>query len=86
MSTADAAHSADTHGGFAIGRRVMAGVVGGIAGGLVFGILMMMMGMLPTIVSTAWINRTGASYPSYFTAPDIEAEDLVALGGKLARS
>ncbi|MBG6226706.1 2-haloacid dehalogenase [Arthrobacter sp. CAN_A2] len=32
---------------------------------------------------TAWINRTEATYPSYFTAPDIEAEDLVALAGKL---
>ncbi|MBG6226632.1 2-haloacid dehalogenase [Arthrobacter sp. CAN_A2] len=32
---------------------------------------------------TAWINRTGATYPSYFTAPDIEAEDLVALAGIL---
>lgn len=37
-------------------------------------------------LKTAWINRTGASYPSYFTAPDIEAEDLVALAGKLAGS
>ena len=32
---------------------------------------------------TAWINRTGGTYPSYFTAPDIEAEDLIALAGKL---
>lgn len=28
---------------------------------------------------TAWLNRNGTSYPSYFTAPDIEAPDLVAL-------
>lgn len=34
MSTARAAHPADTHSGFAIGRRVIAGVVGGIAGGV----------------------------------------------------
>ncbi|MBG6218923.1 2-haloacid dehalogenase [Arthrobacter sp. CAN_A6] len=37
-------------------------------------------------LKTAWINRTGASYPSYFTAPDIEAEDLVTLAGKLTGS
>lgn len=37
-------------------------------------------------LKTAWINRTGASYPSYFTGPDIEAEDLVALAGQLAGS
>ncbi|WP_051427643.1 HAD hydrolase-like protein [Arthrobacter sp. H20] len=37
-------------------------------------------------LKTAWINRTGAFYPSYFTAPDIEAEELVALAGKLAES
>lgn len=35
---------------------------------------------------TAWINRTGASYPSYFHAPDIEAENLVALADKLTES
>lgn len=28
---------------------------------------------------TAWINRTGAAYPSYFQAPEIEAEHLVGL-------
>ncbi len=32
---------------------------------------------------TAWINRTGATYPSYFTAPNIEAENLIAIAGKL---
>ncbi len=37
-------------------------------------------------LKTAWINRAGASYPSSFTALDIEAEDLVALAGKLAGS
>lgn len=51
MSTAHAAHSAGTHSGLAIGRRVMAGVAGGIAGGVVFGILMMMMGMLPMVAA-----------------------------------
>lgn len=62
MSTAHAARSADTHGGFAIGRRVMAGVVGGIAGGLVFGILMMMMGMLPTIASMVGSQSAGVGF------------------------
>lgn len=28
---------------------------------------------------TAWINRTGAAYPSCFQAPEIEAENLVGL-------
>lgn len=31
-------------------------------------------------MQTAWINRTGATYPSYFARPDIEARDLVDLG------
>ncbi len=26
---------------------------------------------------SGWLNRTGARYPSYFTAPDVEAADLV---------
>jgi 2-haloacid dehalogenase len=28
---------------------------------------------------TGWLNRNGARYPSYFTAPDVEATDLPAL-------
>lgn len=28
---------------------------------------------------TAWINRTGAAYPSYFRTPEIEVEHLVGL-------
>ncbi|MBG0739534.1 haloacid dehalogenase type II [Paeniglutamicibacter antarcticus] len=28
---------------------------------------------------TAWINRSGAAYPSYFAEPDIVANDLVSL-------
>ncbi|WP_028278485.1 haloacid dehalogenase type II [Arthrobacter sp. H5] len=35
-------------------------------------------------LQTAWVNRAGASYPSYFTPPDIEAEDLLVLADKLA--
>ncbi|MBG6192407.1 2-haloacid dehalogenase [Arthrobacter sp. CAN_A212] len=35
-------------------------------------------------LQTAWINREGASYPSYFTPPDIEAEDLLVLADKIA--
>lgn len=34
---------------------------------------------------TAWINRTGAEYPGYFSRPDLEAADLPALAGQLAR-
>ncbi len=30
-------------------------------------------------LATAWIDRAGGRYPSYFTAPDVEAESLVAL-------
>lgn len=33
---------------------------------------------------TAWINRTGAAYPSYFRTPEIEAEHLVGLAEILA--
>ncbi|MCH8560775.1 haloacid dehalogenase type II [Nesterenkonia sp. DZ6] len=33
---------------------------------------------------TAWINRTGAAYPSCFRTPEIEAEHLVALAEILA--
>ncbi|MDQ0736078.1 haloacid dehalogenase type II [Arthrobacter agilis] len=33
---------------------------------------------------TAWINRTGAAYPSSFARPDIEVPDLVALAGELS--
>lgn len=33
---------------------------------------------------TAWINRTGAGYPSYFRAPEIEAEHMVGLAQILA--
>ena len=32
---------------------------------------------------TGWLNRKGARYPSYFTAPDVEAGDLVELAGLL---
>ncbi|MFI7481145.1 haloacid dehalogenase type II [Kocuria sp. M1R5S2] len=32
---------------------------------------------------TAWINRTGAQYPGYFSPPDLEAADLVELAGQL---
>lgn len=28
---------------------------------------------------TAWLNRTGATYPTYFAAPDLEVADLPAL-------
>ena len=34
---------------------------------------------------TAWINRSGGTYPAYFSKPDIEAADLQALAGKLSR-
>ena len=30
-------------------------------------------------LATAWINRPGAHYPSYFAAPDVEAESLLRL-------
>ncbi|MHA7207757.1 haloacid dehalogenase type II [Arthrobacter sp. MDT1-65] len=35
---------------------------------------------------TAWINRTGGTYPAYFAAPDLEADDLEALAIRLASS
>ncbi|GAA1146979.1 haloacid dehalogenase type II [Nesterenkonia lutea] len=35
---------------------------------------------------TAWINRRGSAYPSYFAAPDIEAADLVELAEKLQQT
>jgi len=34
---------------------------------------------------TAWINRTGATYPSYFNAPTVEATSLVHLAQLLGR-
>lgn len=34
-------------------------------------------------MATAWINRTGAPYPSYFTGPDHEAADLAELAARL---
>lgn len=34
-------------------------------------------------LSTAWLNRNGAVYPSYFTAPDYTIEALGALAGRL---
>ena len=33
---------------------------------------------------TAWINRTGATYPKYFIAPTIEATSLVHLAHQLS--
>ncbi|WP_299168224.1 haloacid dehalogenase type II [uncultured Arthrobacter sp.] len=34
-------------------------------------------------LKTAWINRAGAAYPTYFDAPDLEAGSLPELAGKL---
>jgi len=34
-------------------------------------------------LATAWLNRTGARYPSYFSAPGIEAVSLVDLAAQL---
>ena len=34
-------------------------------------------------LATAWINRTGARYPAYFTAPDMEATSVVDLATQL---
>lgn len=34
-------------------------------------------------LTTAWIDRTGGRYPSYFTAPDVEASSLVELADAL---
>ena len=36
-------------------------------------------------LGTAWINRTGAQYPGYFSPPDLEAVDLPELADQLAR-
>ena len=33
---------------------------------------------------TGWLNRSGASYPSYFRAPEVEARDLPELARLLA--
>jgi 2-haloacid dehalogenase len=32
---------------------------------------------------TGWLNRGGSRYPGYFTAPDVEAADLVGLARAL---
>jgi 2-haloacid dehalogenase len=34
-------------------------------------------------VGSAWVNRGGATYPGYFTAPDLEATSLVDLAEQL---
>jgi 2-haloacid dehalogenase len=34
-------------------------------------------------MTTAWLNRTGARYPSYFTRPDVEIPELPALASWL---
>lgn len=34
-------------------------------------------------MATAWINRTGAAYPAYFTRPDVEASNLSSLAAQL---
>jgi 2-haloacid dehalogenase len=34
-------------------------------------------------VGSVWVNRGGASYPGYFTAPDLEAASLVDLADQL---
>lgn len=34
---------------------------------------------------SAWINRTGATYPSYFTPPDVEATSLAHLAQSLGQ-
>ena len=34
-------------------------------------------------LATAWIDRTGAPYPEYFTAPDLAACSLVELADQL---
>jgi hypothetical protein len=83
MSTAHAAHTAGTHGGFAIGRRVMAGVVGGIAGGVVFGILMMMMGMLPMIASLVGSQSAGIGFAVHMAISTGIGLGLTVLFGSL---
>ena len=35
-------------------------------------------------LATAWLNRNGGSYPSYFAAPDLEVDSLTALAERLA--
>ncbi|QHK21836.1 haloacid dehalogenase type II [Pseudarthrobacter psychrotolerans] len=37
-------------------------------------------------LGTAWINRTGGSYPGYFTAPDYTVASLEELPGELSAS
>ncbi|MGV8873737.1 MAG: haloacid dehalogenase type II [Rhodococcus sp. (in: high G+C Gram-positive bacteria)] len=37
-------------------------------------------------LSTAWINRTGGTYPQHFTAPDLEATSLLHLEQLLQRA
>lgn len=34
-------------------------------------------------LATAWINRKGAAYPSYFASPDLEATSLIDLAARL---
>lgn len=34
-------------------------------------------------LATAWVNRTGARYPAYFTAPDLEVASLAELADTL---
>lgn len=34
---------------------------------------------------TGWLNRKGVRYPTYFTAPDVEAGDLVQLAQQLSQ-
>jgi 2-haloacid dehalogenase len=36
-----------------------------------------------TGLATAWINRTGVRYPTYFTAPDLKATSVVDLAAQL---
>jgi 2-haloacid dehalogenase len=35
-------------------------------------------------LSSAWVNRTGANYPSYFRAPSVEVGSLAALADQLS--
>src|SRR5665648_830191 len=37
-------------------------------------------------LGTAWINRTGATYPDYFTAPTLEATSMRHLAQLLSQS
>jgi 2-haloacid dehalogenase len=34
-------------------------------------------------MTTAWVNRTGRRYPSYFSLPDVETDSLTALAERL---